>query len=177
MEVSITDRKANLSEEFKGMVRKKLSRMDRVFGENAKGSVIVTSEKNAERVEITIRSGGDVYRTENHSQDVNLSLGNALAAIGRQIRRNKSRLEKRLRTGFIDDILDEGYQGDDEDGAFKIVKTKRFPVKPMSEEEAVLQMNLVGHQFYMFRNQYTNDVNVVYGRKDGTYGLLEPENA
>ena len=92
----------------------------------------------------------------------------------RQIRRNKTRLEKRLREGAFapDPLFSEPVE---EESDFQVVKSKTFPVKPLDVEEAILQMNMIGHQFYMFRNMATNEVNVVYRRNDGNYGLLEPD--
>ena len=147
--------------------------MNRMFGEDTTANVTVTLEKRIQRVEITIRYSGKVYRAESDTLDMYESLDNAIDAIGRQIRRNKSRLEKQLRTGVIEEHL-PGWINEEEP-EYEIVRSKRFEVKPLTAEEAILQMNLVGHQFYMFRNADDNEINVVYKRKDGKYGLLLPE--
>lgn len=175
MEVIITDLKTRLSDDFKHLAEKKLSKFDRIFGEGATAKVKVTVEKNTECVEITINHNGRIYRTENISDDMNKSLDIALDLLSRKIEKNKTKLERSFR-----DNLSYTSPGDiDEDKnkeTYSVIKKKVFTVKPMSVEEAILQMNLVGHQFFMFRDQDTNEINVVYKRKNNTYGLLEPEN-
>ena len=98
-----------------------------------------------------------------------------MESLGRQFRKNKSRLEKKFREGKMEDYLPTTEQVVEEDN-YKVVKEKHFPIKPQSVEEAILQMNMLGHKFYMFRNQNTDEINVVYVRKDDTYGLITPEN-
>ncbi len=128
-------------------------------------------------MEITIRQNGIVYRAEQTAEEMNDALDAVIDALGRQIRKNKCRLEKRVRSSAIDDFLaqEDMVPQEEEESEYQIVRSKRFPVKPLDVEEAILQMNMVGHQFYMYRNAETGDINVVYRRKDGTYGLLEPE--
>lgn len=172
MNVIITGRKIELKDAFKEMVRSKMARFDRIFGEDATVHVTVTVEKNSERVELTIHHNGTIYRSEKETLDMHESLDNAIDAMKRQIRKNKSKLERRLRTALIEDYMPSS--PDIDASPYKIVRTKKFPVKPLSSEEAILEMNLVGHQFYMFRNCDANEINVVYRRKDGSYGLLEP---
>ncbi len=173
MNVIITGRKVNLGDSFKELAENKLSKFDRIFEEDTVANLTVTDERNFQRVEITIRYGGNVYRAEKDAESMNESLDDAIRAIARQIRRNKSRLEKQLRSGVIDEHL-PGYS-DEEEPVYKVARCKRFEVMPLSQEEAILQMNLVGHQFYLFRDIETNDINVVYRRKNGEYGLLQPE--
>ena len=174
MKITITGRKVNLREHFKELVRKKLSRFDRIFDEDAEAKVVVTLAKNRQTVEITIRSRGMYYRAGATADEMNDALDEVIAALASQIRRNKARLEKQIHSA----ALDEDLQGFPEDGVpeeYRVVRTKHFPVKPMSVEEAVLQMNLLEHQFFMFRNQEDNEINVVYRRRDGNYGLLTPD--
>ena len=111
---------------------------------------------------------------------MNEALDKVISALGRQIRKNKTRLEKRLHTGAIDQYVQEyAEEAEPEDMAefdeYEVVKTKHFYVKPASVQEAILQMNMLEHQFFMFRNIENNEINVVYRRKDGKYGLLEPD--
>ena len=178
MKITITSRKVNLKDNFKERVEKKLSKFDRIFGEDAEANVTVTLEKNRQTVELTIRQNGMVYRAENTAPEMNGALDAVVAIMGRQIRKNKCRLDKELRTGLLADYIahddTEPQEGEDET-EYQIVRTKHFPVKPLDVEEAILQMNMVGHQFYMYRNSTTGEINVVYRRKDGTYGLLEPD--
>ena len=176
MRTTIIGRKVSLRDNFKELAEKKLSRFDRIFDEDAQAKVIVTLERNRQTVEITISSRGMIYRAESTEDEMNDALDEVIDALGGQIRRNKTRLGKRLRSGAIEDIIarDDGREERSED-AYRIVRTKHFIVKPMNLEEAVLQMNLLGHQFFMFRNQDSGEINVVYRRKNGDYGLLEPD--
>ncbi len=177
MKITITGRKVTLHNHFKELVEKKLSKFNRIFGEDAVANVTVTMEKNRQTVEVTIRQGGMVYRAENTSLEMNDALDEVIAALGRQIRKNKTRLEKKVRSGVLDDFIaqEDVAAEEPEETEYQIVRSKHFPVKPLDAEEAILQMNMVGHQFYMYRNASTGEINVVYRRKDGTYGLLEPE--
>ncbi len=174
MNVIITDLKARVSDDFKQLVEKKLSRFDRIFGEEATANVKVTVEKNSQCVEITVRHNGRVYRTESVSESMNKSLDTALDLLARKIEKNKTKLERLFRGSQPGTFAEPEEEA--ETDSYEIIKRKAFIVKPMSAQEAILQMNLVGHQFFMFRDQDTNEINVVYRRKDGTYGLLEPEN-
>lgn len=177
MNVTISARKVNLRDNFKELAVKKLSRFDRIFEENAQAKVVVTLEKNRQTVEITITSGGIIYRAESTDFEMNDALDKVISALAKQIRRNKSKLNKRIHTVALEQYIKENPSDNDETDSeeYKIVRTKHFPVKPMSVEEAVLQMNLLNHQFFMFRNQSNSEINVVYKRKNGNYGLLEPD--
>lgn len=176
MKATIIGRKVNLRDNFKELAIKKLSRFDRIFDEDAEAKVVVTLEKNRQTVEITIRSRGMLYRAEKTENEMNVALDNVISSLGSQIRKNKKRLEKKIHSVGID-TLQEAPAGEEdaEKEDYTIVRTKHFSVKPMTVEEAVLQMNLLEHQFFMFRNQGTGEINVVYRRKDGGFGLLEPD--
>lgn len=178
MKITITGRKVNLRDNFKERVQKKLAKFDRIFEEDAAANVTVTLEKNRQTVEVTIRQGGMVYRAESTAMEMNDALDAVVDALGRQIRKNKTRLEKRMHTSDLENFLQEeavsALEGEEEND-YQIVRSKHFPVKPLDVEEAILQMNMVGHQFYMYRNAQSGEINVVYRRKDGTYGLLEPD--
>ena len=177
MKIAITSRKVNLRDNFKERVEKKLSKFNRIFDEDAQANVTVTLEKNRQTVEITIRQNGMVYRAEQTAEEMNDALDAVIDVLGRQIRKNKCRLEKKMRAAVLDDFLaqEELEEDDMEEKEYEVVRSKRFPVKPLDVEEAILQMNMVGHQFYMYRNAETGEINGVYRRKEGTYGLLEPE--
>ncbi|XOQ44718.1 MAG: Ribosome hibernation promoting factor [Clostridium sp.] len=175
MRITITGRKVNLRDHFKELVAKKLSRFDRIFDEDAQAKVVVTVLKNRQTVEITIRSRGMYYRAEKTAAEMNSALDDVISALASQIRRNKARLEKKIHsTALLEDTQVQS-QEHEEPEEYKVVRTKHFLVKPMSVEEAILQMNLLGHQFFMFRNEEDNEINVVYKRKDGNYGLLTPD--
>ena len=176
MRINITARKVNLRDNFKERVEKKLKKFNRMFGEDAEARVTVTLEKNRQTVEVTINNDGMIYRAENTASEMNDALDQVVYLLGRQIRKNKSRLEKRLREGTIDEYIAESPELEDveEELSFEIVRRKSVPVKPLSVDEAVLQMNMIGHKFFMFRSVDTNEINVVYLRENGDYGLLEP---
>ncbi|MDD4807445.1 MAG: ribosome-associated translation inhibitor RaiA [Oscillospiraceae bacterium] len=177
MNVTITGRKVNLRDSFKELARKKLSRFDRIFDENAIAKIVVTVERNRQTVEITVHSNGMIFRGEATDYDMNTALDEVISSLGRQIRKNKSRLDKQIHSAALDQYIQQYVNANAEpEESYKIVRTKHFVVKPMSVDEAILQMNMLEHQFFMFRNQDTEQINVVYRRKAGNYGLLEPEN-
>lgn len=176
MKVFITGRKVTLKDSFKELVEKKLSKFDRMFDDNTMANVTVTLEKDRETVEITINHNGKFYRAEDTSLNMNESLDKVLHALTRQFRKNKTKLEKRFRQSSIEQCfpIDESEIKDEKE--YEIVRKKKFPVKPISIDEAILEMNMIGHKFYMFRNEKTNEINLVYIRKDGKYGLLVPDD-
>ncbi|TQI65810.1 ribosome-associated translation inhibitor RaiA [Clostridium sp. KNHs216] len=176
MKITVTGRKVNLRDNFKELAAKKLSRFDRVFDDDAQANVVVTLERNRQTVEITIKSRGMIYRAEATDFEMNDALDQVISALGRQIRKNKTRLEKEIHSAALDQyVQDYLHTAEEDDSEYKIVRTKHFFVKPLSTEEAILQMNLLGHQFFMFRDEQSGEINVVYKRKDGNYGLLEPD--
>lgn len=176
MQITITSRKVNLRNNFKERVEKKLSKFNRIFGDDANANVTVTVEKNRQTVEVTIKHSGTIYRAENTSAEMNDALDVVVDMLSRKIRKNKTKLEKRLKSKFLNEYLAEEQISEPENEIeYKVLKSKHFPVKPLDIEEAILQMNLIGHQFYMFRNFETGEINVVYKRKNGSYGLLEPD--
>lgn len=177
MRITITGRKVYLRENFKELVQKKLQRFERIFDEDAEASVVVTVEKRSQTVEITIRQKGMIYRAESSDQEMNDALDQAIHALGRQIRKNKAKLDKRIHSAALTQYVKEweSMEPEEEPEEYQIVRTKRFSVKPMSVEEAILQMNLLNHAFYMFKEYEKGEICVVYRRKDGNYGLLEPE--
>ncbi len=154
---------------------KKLNKFDRIFKDGATATVKGSKKGKKESVEVTIVSGGTIYRSEKQSDTSLGALDMAIEAIERQIRKNKTKLEKRLREGaFLPE--NEVFEGIEEDEQSDIViKKKTFALKPMSPEEAILQMSLIGHSFFVFQNDITEKVNVVYVRADGDYGLIEQE--
>jgi len=169
MKLTITGRKVDLKDIFKNRVEKKLEKFRKFFEEEAQAFVTVSVNKDRQTVEITIKNKGIIYRSEETTRDMQFSLDNAVDNLMRQINKNKARLEKRLRIGAFEDI-----PAGPAETEYEIVKIKTFPVKPMNIEEAILQMNLIGHEFYTFLNEETESMSVVYRRRDGGYGVLEP---
>ncbi len=177
MRITITGRKVNLRDNFKDLAKRKLSRFDRIFDEDADANIVVTVEKNRQTVEITILSRGMIYRAEATDFEMNDALDQVVSSLARQIRKNKSRLDKKIHPSALDQYVQEYlHSAEDEEGSeYNIVRTKHFFIKPLSVDEAILQMNMLGHQFFMFRDGGSGEINVVYRRKDGDYGLLEPD--
>lgn len=173
MKIVITGRKITLRPSFTERTESKLAKLDKFFEDDAVAEVTVGRERNEMRVEITIRYNGMLYRAEDTAPDANDAVDRLVDVLFRQIRRNKTRLEKRLRDNAFTDAA--SFE-DEEESEFTVVRSKKFPVKPMDVEEAILQMKMLGHQFYMFRNMDTGEINVVYCRRDGHYGLLEPNS-
>ncbi len=174
MKVTIVGRKVNLRNNFKELAEKKLSKFDRIFDEDAEATVTVTVERNRQTVEITIKQRGMIYRAEETSLEMNEALDHVISALGRQIRRNKTRLERAKKVSQDIDFPDALY--DEADEEIQVARVKHFRVEVMTPEEAILQMNMLGHQFFLFRDDASGEVNVVYRRKNGDYGLLVPEN-
>lgn len=173
MKIIITGRKIDISTGMRGYTEKKLAKLDKFFGEAAEVQVTLSVEKDRQTAELTIYYGGFVYRAENTTEDMYASIDTAVDLIERQIRKNKTRLEKKLRGGAFD--IPQEVSVETEETEFKIVKSKKHAIKPMSPEEAILQMNLLGHEFFVFHNDETDKIDVVYKRKDGNYGLIEAE--
>ena len=173
MKITYTARKVNLRDNFKDRVEKKLKKFDKIFSDDAQAFVVVTLDKSSQTVEITIKDNQMVYRAEKTMPEMNDALDKCIDVLGRQLRKNKAKLEKRLRSGSLEELVapvEEEIAEED----YTVVRTKQIPVKPITVEEAILQMNMVGHKFYMFTDAESGEVNVVYLRDDGNYGLLQP---
>ena len=173
MKITYTARKVNLRDNFKDRVEKKLGKFNKIFSDDAQAFVVVTVDKSSQTVEITIKDNHMVYRAEKTMPEMNDALDKCVDVLGRQLRKNKAKLEKRLRNGSLEELVapvEEEIVEED----YTVVRTKQIPVKPITVEEAILQMNMVGHKFYMFTNADSGEVNVVYARENGAYGLLQP---
>lgn len=173
MKITTIGRKCTLRDSFKEHAEKKLVKIDRFFGDNAEAKVTVTVEKNVQIVEVTVLNGGMVFRSQERAENMNDALDLCVDSLIRQIRKNKTRIEKKLRDGAFDGYI--GENAVDEESEYEVVRTKTVSLRPETVDEAILKMNLVGHRFYMFLNAETGNVCVVYVRNDGGYGLLEPE--
>lgn len=172
MKLIMMGRQMTVYESTKEMAQKKLAKFDKFFDENAEMTVCFSRRNETEIVEITIRTAGLLFRAEEGSESFANAVDNAVEALERQIRKNKTRLEKQVRSEGLK-IAEMDYADEEEEGEFRI-RTKTFSVKPMSVEEAILQMNLLGHAFFVFSDAETGDTCVVYKRKDGDYGLIVP---
>lgn len=173
MKITVVGRQMDVADDLKALFDKKLKKLDKFFKDDAVTYVTLSKKRGKEILELTITSGGTLYRSEEENTTFNNALDRAMDSIERQIRKNKTRLEKRLREGaFIPDITEHA-EPVEEEAEFKI-RVKEFPIKPMSPEEAILQMNLLEHTFYVFKNDETGEVIVVYKRKDNNYGVIIP---
>lgn len=172
MKIVITGRKCNIRDSFKERTEKKLAKVERFFGPETEAKVTVTVEKSSQIVEITVNKNGMIFRAQERAENMNDALDRCVDSLVRQIRKNKTKLEKKLKSGAFDDYSAADTVAEELD--FEVVRTKKISVKPQSVDEAILQMNMLGHQFYVFRNDSTGEMNVVYERKDGGYGLIEP---
>ncbi len=177
MKFNIIARKFDLTDKIREYIEKKLSKLDKFFREEASARVVLGTIKDNDYIEAQINSGGMIFRAEVEDKEILAAIDRIVDVIERQIRKNKTRLAKRIKSAAVEDNrLISGASFVDEDepaGEFEIVKKKRFAVKPMSAEEAILQMKLLGHSFFVFKNIETDEMNVVYERKDGKYALIE----
>lgn len=174
MKVKLTGKNLEITDALRDIIFEKLEKFGKYFKEDTEAQATLSVQKSRQIIEITIPINGSLLRVEEATDDMYVSVDRALDKLNRQIRKHKTKLEKRykghdtIRFEYIPDVdVSDKSEG-------KIVRTKRFPVKPMSSEEAVLQMELLGHNFFVFTSAETSDVNVVYKRKDGNYGLMEP---
>ncbi|OJV62424.1 MAG: ribosomal subunit interface protein [Clostridiales bacterium 38-18] len=174
MKVNVTGRNLVITDAIREQVEKKLSKFDKMFNSDIEASATFSVQKNKHIVEVTIPlKNGALFRAEAISDDMYMSIDEAIDRISKQMKKHKTKLEKRfhsndsIRFEEIPDTVEPIVES-------SIVKTKRFGVKPMGPEEAVLQMELLGHDFFVFLNGDTEEINVVYKRKDGDFGLIEP---
>ena len=185
MKYVFTGKKVNVPNYIQKYAEKKVGKLDRFFKEDATASLTFGVEKDRNQVEVTIRSSGTIFRVSETSSDMRACIDAAVASLERQIRKNKTRLEKRLREGAFERTVDVADAEEEsfslvpdapEEGEYKVVRTKTFPIKPMTQEEAILQMNLLGHSFFAFKNEDAGGAfAVVYRRNDGGYGIIEDE--
>ncbi|NLH01845.1 MAG: ribosome-associated translation inhibitor RaiA [Clostridiales bacterium] len=176
MKFTFTEKKLKVPDEIKDYAERKVGKIDRFFRGDAEAFITFSSERGRYKAEVTIENNGTFYRASELTSDIHASIDSACASIENQIRKNKSRLEKRLREGVFEreavpSIADAEIEEEEKD--FNIVRLKHFPIKPMTTEEPILQMNLLEHEFFAFKDQSRDDAfSVVYRRKNGGYGLI-----
>ena len=178
MKINIVGRQLSVYDDTKEMIIEKLSKLDKYFGEEGNATVTLSHKRNLATLEITIKASNTLFRSEVDSESFRDALDKSIDNIERQIRKNKTRLRKKLREGVIpdSDIAAASLEPADEaEEKGIIIRTKKFEYTPMSPEEAIMQMNLVDHDFFVFRDDSTEEVCVVYRRKAGGYGLIVPE--
>lgn len=172
MKVTITAKKLTISQAFTDYAEQKLNaKLDRFFPEEAEAKITLAERREQIILELTVKYNGIIYRAEQSAKDKNDALDVTIDRIIRQIRKQKTKVEKSLRAGaFV------GLEPEAEEKEYEVIRYKTFALKPMTVDEAILQMNLLGHAFFMFKNAESGAVNVVYRREDGNYAVLVPEN-
>ena len=174
MRIKITGRNIELTEGLKAAVEDKLNKLEKYFTPDTEVNVTLSVEKERQKVEVTIPMKGSYIRSEQVSSDMYVSIDLVEEVIERQLRKYKNKIvdKQQAAANFQKEYIDRDYEEDDE---VKIIRTKKFGIKPMYPEDACVQMELLGHNFFVFFNAETEQVNVVYKRKGNTYGLIEPE--
>ena len=174
MRITISGKNIDVTQGLKDAVYEKLGKLEKYFTPETEAIVTLSVEKNRQKIEVTVPVKGSVIRAEQVSDDMYVSIDLVQEIIERQMRKHKTRLVNRNRGGgnFQKAFIEMEVEDPDE---VQIVRTKKFAMKPMDPEEACVQMELLGHNFFVFRNAVTDDVSVVYKRKGNTYGLIEPE--
>ena len=174
MQYIITGRNIDITEGLRSAVHEKIGKLERYFIPATEVHVTLSVEKDRQKIEVTIPVKGSIIRSEQVSNDMYVSIDLVEEIIERQLKKYKTKLvdQEQSALSFSEAYIEEEAEEPD---AVKIVRTKRFAVKPMDPEEACIQMELLGHSFFVFRDAETDEVCVVYKRKDGTYGLIEPE--
>lgn len=178
MKYNLICKKVELSETRKDTLMKKIGKLDRFLNDDSECKITVSEQKNEMVTEIMILDRGFILRAEARDKDLIAAADECLENLDRQIRKNKTKLARRLREPELEkynSITDSEVSVADEKDEFKIIKRKKFSSKPMSAEEAVLQMNMLGHDFFVFANPETMETSIVYRRKDGNYGLIEAD--
>ena len=174
MKMTITAKKMQLSQTFNDYAEERIkSKLTKFFGEDFDAKLVLSEIKNQIVLELTVKYNSILFRAERSAADENDALDDAIDKIIRQIRKNKTKVEKRLKdTAFKEAFAEPVAEQTD----YEIIKHKKFPMRPMDIDEAILQMNMLGHSFFMFSNAATGEINVVYKRAEGNYAVLEPDN-
>jgi len=177
MRILISGKNLEISDYLRNLVDKKVAKLERYFPQDAEVQVTLSVEKNRHIVEVTIPYEGIIIRGEEVTGDMYASIDNVLDKLEKQIIRHRTKLEKKLRADafrYAEPLFSDSYSEAEDEGP-QIVRVKRFNIKPMDEEEAMMQLELLGHSFYVFINSDTGFMSVLYKRNDGNYGLIEPE--
>ena len=174
MKTTITAKKMQIPQNFTAHAETRInSRLGKFFGDEADAKSVMSEVKNQIVLELTVKYNSMIYRAERSAEDKAVALDDAIDKIIRQIRKNKTRIEKKLKDTAFKEAFAEPVE---EVSDYEIIKDKKFKLRPMNVEEAILQMNLLSHEFFMFLNADTGVINVVYKRDDGNYAPLEPDN-
>ena len=174
MRITITGRNIDITDGLRSAVEDKLSKLEKYFTPDTDVFVTLSVEKERQKIEVTIPVKGNIIRSEQVSNDMYVSIDLVEEVIERQLKKYKNKLVSKQQNAasFRKEFIEKEVSADDE---IQIIRTKRFGMKPMYPEDACVQMELLGHNFFVCRNSETEEVNVVYKRKGNTYGLIEPE--
>ena len=175
MKFQYSEKKVKLPGSVHAYAEKKVMKLARFFEGDAEALVVFSVEKNRNNVELTVRGAGTLFRAHESTSDMFASIDAAVGTIEGQIRKNKTRLARRLKKdAFVRSVEETSFVPEEAEDDLSIVKIKKFPIQPMSREEAVMQMNLLNHSFFAFRDEQNDGAfAVVYKRNDGGYGLIE----
>lgn len=174
MNLVISGKNIDITEGLRSAVEEKIGKLERYFSEGTEVHVTMSTEKNRQKIEVTIPMKGSIIRAEETSTDMYVSIDLVEEVIERQLRKYKNKLiDKEQNAAQLSKAFIDESPYDEEE--IEIIRSKKFAMKPMDPEEACVQMELLGHNFFVFRNADTEEVNVVYKRKGNTYGLIEPE--
>ncbi len=175
MKIKITGRNIELTDGLKQAVEEKLSKLNKYFTEDTQANVTLSVEKERQKIEVTIPVKGNIIRSEQVSNDMYVSIDLVEEVIERQMKKYRNKIISRQQEPgefFADEFISKA---DEDEEEIQIIRSKKFGMKPMYPEDACVQMELLGHNFFVFRNAETDEVNVVYKRRGNTYGLIEPE--
>jgi putative sigma-54 modulation protein len=176
MRLEIRGKNIEVTDALKDYTTKRLSKLEKYIEDVKTAQVALSLDGEGHKVEVTIPLNGIILRGEEVREDMYTSIDMVIEKLEKQIEKYKTKLYRSHRgIGLKQAVADENKKEDFQQEKFKIVRTKRFALKPMDEEEAIMQMNLLGHSFFVFFNADSEEVNVVYKRKDGDYGLIEPD--
>ena len=173
MKITVIGRKCTPRDSFKEIAEKRLQKVEKFFGSDAEAKITATVEKNEQIVEVTIVHDGIFFRSQERAVNMNDALDRCADSIVRQIRKNKTKVEKKLKKGAFETF--EAVEVFEPEDNYDVVRSKSINLKPQSVDEAILQMTLLDHQFYVFLDSSNDKVSVVYARKDGGYGLIIPD--
>ena len=174
MKIIISGKNIDVTSGLREAVEEKLGKLERYFTPETEIQVTLSVEKERQKIEVTIPVKGNIIRSEQVSNDMYVSIDLVEEVIERQLRKYKTKIINRQQEAgnFQKAFVEDDYMEEED---IKIIRTKKFGMKPMYPEDACVQMELLGHAFFVFRNAETDEVNVVYKRKGNTYGLIEPE--
>lgn len=174
MKISCTGRKVALKDAFLERVDAKLVKLDKFFSPDVQAQVTVTVEKDWQTVELTVKDKGFMMRAEKSAERMEDAFDAAVEVLTRRIIKNRKRLDTRVCQPAVEAVATD-YSADEPEDEYNIIREKRFFVKPSTAEEAILEMNMLGHDFYLYRDADSFEIHCVYRRKDGSYGVLIPE--